>query len=77
MNWQPIKTRPNDGTFLATLRVYSATTQAFMWWDTHVLTVEEDGQLSECHGWDVEDYEFWCPIPEHPSPTYDEQPPEN
>jgi hypothetical protein len=60
--WQPIETRPRDGTFLAALPVYSAHSGKFLHWDMHVLCVEEDGRLAEDYGWELEDYHLWQPV---------------
>lgn len=66
MDWKPISTRPEEGEFLATLRVYTNSTKAFSHWDTHVLLVQEDGELAVDQGWALEDYEYWAPIPDYP-----------
>jgi hypothetical protein len=66
MNWQSKETMPKEGEFLATLRVYSASTGNFAHWDTHVLDIDEDGELVNYQGWDISDYEYWCSIPPYP-----------
>ncbi len=72
-DWQPIRSHPADRQFLATLRVYSASTGAFSHWDTHVIAIDEDtGDVVDDQGWNIGDYEYWAEIPRHP-PV--EQPP--
>lgn len=69
MKWQPKKTMPKEGQFLVTLRVYSAGTHRFLHWDTHVICIDDEGELEEDMGWAMSDYELWCPLPDFPDPT--------
>jgi len=65
-DWQSKETMPKEGRFLATLRVYSNSTKKFSHWDTHVLYLDEFGDLEDDQGWELSDYEYWCPIPPYP-----------
>jgi len=70
--WQPIETMtPEDGRVLATLPVHHAQTKEFWYTEYHVIWLEaETGELHEdaYQGWDLEDYEYWMPLPAAPAP---------
>lgn len=69
--WQDIATAPRDGThFLATLTVRHII--GHRWRETHLIWVDDETGCvdSECEqGWDISDYEAWCPVPDFGPPT--------
>lgn len=67
--WQPKETMPKaDARFLAALRVYNIKGE-FTHWDTNVIELDDCGIYHNYFdGWELEDYELWCPIPHLPVP---------
>lgn len=67
--WQKIETAPTDGTeFLAAVEVHDQ--QGNWWWERNVISIDDetgDVPTSDPHGWTLEDYSHWMPLPEPPN----------
>lgn len=68
VEWQDISTAPLDEEILAAITVKRADLKSV---ERHVIIIDsETGEIEDndyYHGWDVQDYEYWQPLPAPPA----------
>ena len=69
--WMPIDSAPMDEQILAAIKVNHKNGQS--WWERHIIVIDsETGTISDMdfhHGWEVQEYTFWQPLPAAPDAT--------
>jgi len=74
--WMPIESAPHDEEILAAIKVRHADGQTR--WERHIILIDsETGMIRDVdfyHGWEVQEYTFWQPLPAAPNATYTHPP---